>query len=206
MKDPLKERREVKTRQTPWAQSLACFLLRKGVRPNDISLASMLFAVLAGVFLFLRIYLGAALCIQLRLLCNMLDGMLAIEGKAATKTGEVFNELPDRVSDSVILISAGSAALSPYAWLGWIAAFFALSTAYIRLLGYSVTGKMYFNGPLAKPQRMFVLTLGCLLAPVFAFWTQDAWVITIALIFITAGSLITCLRRLIFIIKELEAK
>jgi phosphatidylglycerophosphate synthase len=44
--------------------------------------------------------------IQLRLLCNLLDGMVAIEGGFKTKTGEIFNELPDRLSDALILIGA----------------------------------------------------------------------------------------------------
>ena len=48
--------------------------------------------------------------IQGRLLCNMLDGMVAIEGGRQTKSGEIFNDLPDRIADALIFICAGYAA------------------------------------------------------------------------------------------------
>ncbi len=32
--------------------------------------------------------------IQLRLLCNMLDGMIAVDTNHRTKTGELYNEIP----------------------------------------------------------------------------------------------------------------
>ena len=66
--------------------------------------------------------LVAACCIQLRLLCNVLDGLLAIEGGLQTKSGAVFNELPDRLSDTVILVCAGYA-VGEMPWvsaLGWV--------------------------------------------------------------------------------------
>ena len=48
--------------------------------------------------------------------------MVAVEGGRRTKSGEVFNDLPDRLSDPLILVGAGYAL--PYAWgpqLGWAA-------------------------------------------------------------------------------------
>ena len=38
----------------------------------------------------------AAAGIQLRLLCNLLDGMLAVEEGFKSKTGDIYNDLPDR--------------------------------------------------------------------------------------------------------------
>jgi phosphatidylglycerophosphate synthase len=60
----------------------------------------------------------AAAGVQFRLLCNLLDGMVAVEVGRKTKGGEVFNELPDRASDVVLLVCAGyasAAAVGP-AW------------------------------------------------------------------------------------------
>ena len=54
-------------------------------------------------------FLAAAACIQLRLLCNLFDGMVAVEGGFKTKSGEIYNELPDRVADVLILAGAGYA-------------------------------------------------------------------------------------------------
>jgi phosphatidylglycerophosphate synthase len=39
---------------------------------------------LSGIFIILRIA------------CNQLDGLMAVEYKQATKCGDLFNELPDR--------------------------------------------------------------------------------------------------------------
>ena len=39
----------------------------------------------------------------------MLDGMVAIEGGRQTKSGEIFNDLPDRIADALIFVCAGYA-------------------------------------------------------------------------------------------------
>jgi phosphatidylglycerophosphate synthase len=76
-------------------------------------------------------------CIQLRLLANMLDGLIAVEGGKKTPTGELYNEIPDRIADVVLLASAGYASQhGPLgAALGWCAAVLAVGTAYLRALG-----------------------------------------------------------------------
>ncbi len=42
--------------------------------------------------------------------------------------------------------------------LGWVAAFFAVMTAYIRVLGGSCGLEQRFTGPMAKQHRMALLT------------------------------------------------
>jgi phosphatidylglycerophosphate synthase len=131
------DRRPLKTRERTWAKALARTLVRWRVRPNTISLWSIAFAAAAGAALLasrnadrelrLVLLIAAAFCIQLRLLCNMLDGMVAVEGKMASKVGDIFNDFPDRLADLVILVPAGEAivrfAFAPT--LGWCAAVFA---------------------------------------------------------------------------------
>jgi hypothetical protein len=113
-------RRPLKTRQAAWANQLAQMLVKLHVSPNAISVTSIFFAAGAGVALYfssqvaggeraLMLILAVA-GIQGRLLCNMLDGMVAIEGGRQTKSGEIFNDLPDRVADALIFICAGYAA------------------------------------------------------------------------------------------------
>ena len=112
--------------------------------------------------------LAAAAAIQLRLLCNMLDGMLAVEEGFKTRTGDIYNDLPDRVADVLILVGAGYSIryLPGGAMLGWAAAVAAVFTAYVRLLGGSLGVTQHFIGPMAKQHRMFTLTLATLLAAV----------------------------------------
>jgi phosphatidylglycerophosphate synthase len=87
-------RRPLKTRNRPWATALARWIAQRGLKPNQISVLSLLFAALAGgCFVLaaeaepparLALFFGAAAGIQLRLLCNMLDGMVAIWPARAT--------------------------------------------------------------------------------------------------------------------------
>jgi phosphatidylglycerophosphate synthase len=140
-------------------------------------------------------FTGAAACIQLRLLCNMLDGLVAVEGGVKGKAGDLFNELPDRVEDSVLLVGAGWAAGNVQ--LGWLCAALALLTAYIRALGASLGQPQDFSGPGAKPQRMFLLTAGCLAALVYP--AALAW----ALWLTASATLLTAARRSVRLYRRL---
>ena len=107
-------RRPLKSRSSAWAQYLAGALVRARASPNGISVVSVVFAAAAAMLLLrfatLPGLLGAALCIQLRLLCNLLDGMVAIEGGRKSATGALYNEIPDRLADSLIIVALGYAA------------------------------------------------------------------------------------------------
>lgn len=208
-------RRLLKSRQTLMAASLTRLLARAGVRPNAISVLGVFFAIGAGAAFYNVPYAGrpalwwalGALGVQLRLLCNMLDGMLAIEGGMHTRLGELYNDLPDRISDSVILVAAGYSVeqlLPGGATLGWFAALLAVLTAYVRLLGGSMGLPQTFMGPMAKQHRMFIITVGAI-----ASWIQSAtfrpgWAMGPALVIVVIGSAWTIARRVEFIAKALK--
>jgi phosphatidylglycerophosphate synthase len=167
------ERRPLATRETSWAKAIAAALGRGGASPNGISLAGMLAAVLAGVGLALTphvtgpwpsvCFLAAALLAVIRLLANMFDGMVALATGRRTPAGELFNEVPDRVSDAAILIGAGYAT-GGHVELGYAAACAALFVAYVRAEGKVAGGNQEYGGPMAKPQRMAVVIAACVLA------------------------------------------
>ena len=206
-------RRPLKTRGKAWAQALARALARKRVSPNLISLSSIFFAVLGAACLFACLsvsiawpfLIGTAVCIQLRLLVNMLDGMVAVEGGLGGVTGDIYNEFPDRIADACFLIPTAYVAASaawPYGLeLGWSACALALLTAYVRALGASIGAGHAFHGPMAKPHRMFLLTVTCLLAAVI---DQTANVVYISLALMNLGMLITIGRRLLAIAHTLK--
>jgi phosphatidylglycerophosphate synthase len=211
-------RRPVAARGSAWAVALAASLARRRVRPNAISAASLVAATLAGLCLLLAgriplafgvvaLVLGAGL-IQLRLLCNLLDGMVAIEGGLASKNGGVWNELPDRISDAVVLVCAGYVAGGPV-WapaLGWCAALLAVLTAYVRALAGSLGATQDFGGPMAKQARMQTLSAACLLAAALAPFGYRPWPLAIALAIVAAGSVLTVFRRTRHLVRELEAR
>jgi phosphatidylglycerophosphate synthase len=210
-------RRVVATRETSWAKSLARTLAERDVQPNHVSVASIGFAVVACAALVASpdlspppralALVAAAAGIQLRLLCNLLDGMLAVEQRLKTPTGEIFNELPDRIADVVILVGAGYAAPGfGGAALGWAAAVAALLTAYVRALAGSLGFTQSFVGPMAKPHRMFTLTVAALLAASEAISGQPARAIPIGLTLILVGSMVTVTRRTRRLLREAEAR
>jgi phosphatidylglycerophosphate synthase len=212
-------RRPLKSRDTKWAGAVAGCLARAGVRPNVISVAGTVFAAMAGVGLLLAgetardwrwsTLLVLAVCgMQLRLLCNLFDGMVAIEGGFKTKAGEIFNELPDRFSDAFIFIGAAYSVrdCSYTRELGWAAAVLAMITAYVRALGASMGAGQHFIGPMAKQQRMAVMTAACLIAALTPVWARLQYIIPAALALVVAGCLVTIFRRCRRIAGAMELK
>ncbi|MBI1375484.1 MAG: CDP-alcohol phosphatidyltransferase family protein [Phycisphaera sp.] len=209
------DRRPLKSRAIPIFQTIAAGLVRWRVSPNAISCVSVLVALVAGFLLAatrlandawtVRIcWIASAAMIQLRLLANMLDGMVAIEGGRGTATGPVFNEVPDRISDPMIIIGAGYA-LGGSVELGYVAAVMALFVAYIRSIGAELGAGQAFHGPMAKPHRMFTLTVAslyCGLAPLAWQPTQATTgmsVMACMLALIILGCVVTAARRLRYI-------
>ena len=133
-----------------------------------------------------------------RLLCNLMDGMLAVEGGLKSPAGDLYNEFPDRLSDAILLMAFGYSDVSN-PWnvaLGSVAAAGALMTACIRMHGASLTGTHDFRGPMAKPQRMAVLTVASVVLAGLGIAEGNAQVIPLTLGLIAAGCAITCWRRL----------
>jgi phosphatidylglycerophosphate synthase len=204
-------RRPLTSRDIPFFKNLAAFLARTGVSPNAISFVSILFAAAAGLAFAATActhggaqrfaWFAAAAFIQLRLLANMLDGMVAVEGKRGGPTGDLWNEAPDRVADAFIFIGAGYAAgSSPL--LGYAAALLAVFVAYVRALGASVGAGQIFIGPMAKPHRMFALTVLSLAGAIFPrpmatpLAPGAPTIVLIVLALIILGCVITAIRRL----------
>ena len=204
---PSASRRTLATRNTRWARTLAARLAAFGVRPNQVSIAGVAFACVSAVAFYISagspaevraaLLLAAAACVQLRLLCNLLDGMLAVECGLKTPAGDIFNDLPDRVADVIILAAAGYAArqIPAAPILGWAAAVGALFTAYVRVLGGALGLTQHFIGPMAKQHRMFVLTVATMLAALETVTSGTARAIPAALAVILAGSMLTAMRR-----------
>lgn len=212
-------RRQLKIRARAWPSAIARILARARITPNQVSVLSMVFAGLAGALFWkagLSLYrapawtwfIAAAVCIQLRLLCNLLDGLLAIEGGLKTKTGDLFNEMPDRIADILILVGAGYAIPNHASGveIAWLAAVLAVLTAYVRLLGGSLGFVQDFSGPMAKQHRMFVLTVGALAVAIESSTVGTRWSLYAALWIIIIGSAFTLVRRTIRIARAMEAR
>jgi phosphatidylglycerophosphate synthase len=202
------DRRPIATRNRKWAQTATAWLAARNVSPNTISIAGMFACIVAGIALgvtsisdYRILWLVAALGAQLRLTANMLDGMVALASGRASKVGELYNEIPDRVSDAAVFIGAG------FAWggniaLGYTATILAIFTAYVRAAGKIAGAPNEFCGPMAKQHRMLVITLVCLYSAItprswqmITFNESHIGLVTLGLAVVIGGCVITVIRR-----------
>jgi len=204
-------RRPLKVRSTEWARVLAATLSKSGITPNQISALSVVAAGLGGLAFvaagrgwidWTGGWIAGAALIQARLICNLMDGMVAVEGGKKSPTGELWNEVPDRIADPLLLACAAWAVGVP--WVGALAGWAALMTAYVRAIGATLTGDQDFCGPFAKQQRMAALTLAALLTAAEPLWHGNSQVMKIALAVIAAGTAITLVRRLLRLAAKLK--
>lgn len=231
------DRRPLNSRSWPIMKRIAGILARTGLSPNAISVFGMVCGVLAGVALWATahvlpaenyglthrlLFLAAAALIQTRLLCNLIDGMVAIEGHRKSVVGDLYNEIPDRVSDACTIVGAGYAVFG-WSVMGWCAALLAVMTAYIRAVGKGQGLANDYCGPMAKPHRMALLTGVCVVMSI----VPSAWLVRLApewlkplgidavhplgipgfaLAIVALGSGVTCVRRVNRIARQLYAR
>lgn len=202
-------RRPIKQREHGYAKWLTRKLAQAGVTPNFISFTSIVFASLAGLCFYasalatsggdrILLFLGAALFCQLRLLANMLDGMVAVEAGKGGPDGPVWNELPDRFADIAVLVGAGYGVAhlgEAPASLGWAAAVAAVMTAYVREVVRAAGAPADFSGPMAKPHRMFAMTTAALISTLEPLWNWQGQTVHYALWIILIGATLTALNR-----------
>ncbi len=200
-------RRPMSARDWSLTQRVANWLIRRRVNANVISVLGA-FASIAGGSCFAAtrvessfvawLWLAGAVLILVRGMANVFDGMVAIGSGTASRVGELYNDVPDRISDTALFVGAGYAAGS-VPWLGWAAAVAAMMTAYVRALGRGFTGTQDFAGPMAKQHRMYLLCCVALVSAICRWLSLpeiSAVSVPAGLIVILIGSCWTTVRRL----------
>jgi phosphatidylglycerophosphate synthase len=202
------DRRPIATRNRKWAQSATTWLASRNVSRNAISIAGMcacIFSSLAQALSSVEynrvFWLIAALRAPLRLTANMLDGMVALASGRDSKIGELYNEVPDRVSDARCSSAQGTHGVETLRLVR------SRRSWQFSLLTFGAAGKIAgatneFTGPMTKQHRMLVITIACLYSVVVPRSCQilhlndfDMGVMSVALTVIIADCVITVLRR-----------
>lgn len=214
------DRRPIQSRNTLWAAGVTSWLVMIGASPNSISVFGMVAAIGAGIAFWgtanwvtsenhglvqRGLWLTGALLCQVRLLCNLFDGMVAVEQGTASPKGELYNEVPDRVSDSAVMIGLGYASGGDVI-LGFVAAILSVFVAYVRAMAKAAGAPNDFCGPMAKPQRMALVTV----VAIYLAIAPSAWHLAwgeprIVLGIIIAGCIVTAVGRLVRAARYLEA-
>lgn len=195
-----------------WAVRLCC---RLQIHPDAVSCASVAASLVAALCFWYAarwpaLLIVAPLFCYLRLWFNMLDGMVALASGKASRRGEIFNELPDRVSDLLVFVAIAHSALANVL-LGYWAGIAALMTAYIGTLGQAAGAHRDYSGLMSKPWRMVVVHLGAWAT--FALISQGRlttinqawWPLNIACGVVILGCIQTITQRLWRILRKLNS-
>jgi phosphatidylglycerophosphate synthase len=190
--------------------------VRLDIHPDLVSYTSIVAAAGAAVCYWFAhpvpalLLVGVILC-YVRLWLNMLDGMVALASGKASRSGEIVNELPDRISDVLIFVGVAHSGLCHPLGGYWVA-IFSLLTAYVGMLGQAVGVQREFSGVMAKPWRMVMLHVGAWITLGLLWWGNGRirygglTVLDWTHLVIVAGCVQTIWIRLVRIMRSLQAK
>lgn len=179
------------------------------IHPTTINILALILSIIGGLLLYYsdrNIWLLAAIPFVgfIRMALNALDGMVARTLKVKNKEfGEVLNEFIDRVSDAVMFLGFALTSYVSFV-LGGIVTILILLSSYLGIVSKAAGGSRIYIGLMGKSDRMFALSLGCVLILILQYQIPNYLVIgnyTFAVIGI--GMIITIIQRFISIKKEL---
>lgn len=141
---------------------------RAGVTPDQVTLAAVPVAILAGVCLLASpsaplVLLVVPLLAVVRIVLNLIDGNLARRTGRIHPRGELFNEVGDRLADVAFLAPVAflPGALSQVVLLGVMTGVMA---SYVGITSKAAGGERLYGGILSKPGRMALLCACCIWA------------------------------------------
>ncbi len=174
-------------------------LVSRGVSADALTLAAIPVAALGGLCLaffddapvlaILVPFLAAT-----RLVLNLLDGQVARQAGTASASGEVLNELSDRVGD--VLFIGGLAFVADVGpALALSAVIAALLASYAGVTAKAIGVRRQYGGIMSKPGRMIALAVA---APL-AFVIDSSGPLVAAAWLILVGASVTLVQRLLAI-------
>lgn len=142
-------------------RSVVAFCVRKNVPPDAFTFGAMAVSLAAGFAFPLAEAQRAWLwvippCTLIRLLFNLMDGLLARERGLADTWGEVKNEFGDRIEDALFFLGLGFSSYVDIR-LATLALALILLVSYLGIFGKALTGKRVYVGVFAKGDRMLSL-------------------------------------------------
>ncbi|MFV2062494.1 MAG: CDP-alcohol phosphatidyltransferase family protein [Chloroflexota bacterium] len=164
---------------------------------DAVTLAAIPVAALGGLLLALSdsmplLLLIAPFVAALRLMLNLLDGLVARRTGTAHPMGELLNELADRVSDTFFIGGlAFVAAVGPLLALAAVIA--ALLASYVGITARALGAPRQYGGVMSKPGRMIAISIAAPLSFVMA----APWPLLVATWIILLGSLLTLAQRIV---------
>ncbi|WP_127956639.1 CDP-alcohol phosphatidyltransferase family protein [Serratia microhaemolytica] len=186
---------QLKPRFQQLLQPSLIWLSRKGITPNQVTLAAMALSIGYGTMLALLpwqgLWVALPLILLLRMALNALDGMLANACGNKTKLGALLNELCDQISDLALYLPfIVLSTLNPQLLLATL--FCALLTEFAGVLACSIGVARRFDGPMGKSDRAVAFGL---LAIMHSYQVTPLWLNSL-LALVLLLSMLTIINRL----------
>lgn len=145
---------------------LVAFLVRTGIPPDAITVASAVFATGAAVAVALgHMALGGGL-FALSALCDFLDGRVARATQRSSARGALLDSVLDRYVEAVLLIGLAWFYRGSWLLLCVLAALTgSLLVSYVRARGEGLGVRFPNVGIVQRPERVVLLTLALVLSP-----------------------------------------
>jgi archaetidylinositol phosphate synthase len=181
---------------------LARTLYRHGVSANQLSLLSVISAILAGAAFVVHLLPLAIVAIACNALFDALDGCLARSSNSVSRQGDLIDHVLDRYSDIFIF---GGITLGGYvAWqIGLIAIIGVLMTSYLGTQAQALGVGRNYRGLLGRADRLvlvFFIALFSLVVPETIIWFPLlGWM----MVFVAIASNITALQRFYLAYREI---
>jgi phosphatidylglycerophosphate synthase len=183
---------------------IARWLVRQGIAADAVTWAAVPVALAGGLCLASSaaapgLLLVVPLAAALRLALNLLDGMVAREGGATHPLGELWNELGDRLADTLFI---GGLAFHPEVdpRLALTAVIAAILASYVGITARAAGGRRQNGGLMSKPGRMATLAVA---APLTLISGDPIW-LTVAAWVILVGGVLTAAARVLAARGELD--
>ena len=183
--------------------SIASALDDLGADPNSLSVASFVFAALAGVFFYFRLLPLAGLMIFLNASSDAMDGALARHIGTADLRGDFLDHVIDRYADIFIICGIFFGGYAPWQ-IGVAAITGVLLTSYLGTQAQAVHVGRYYGGILGRADRLaviFIATIANLAYSDNIYWLPLlGWM----LLAIAITSHFTAIQRFICVWQELS--
>jgi archaetidylinositol phosphate synthase len=173
---------------------IALALYRHGVSANQLSVLSLVSAVVAGVAFYAQLLAFAILAVACNALFDALDGCLARSSSSESMQGDLIDHVIDRYSD--IFIFAGITLGGYVAWqIGLLAIVGVLMTSYLGTQAQALGVGRNYRGLLGRADRLALIFFVALLSLIFPenviWFPLLGWM----MVFVALASNFTALQR-----------
>lgn len=192
---------------TKFIDPIAKAFAKAGISPNSVSILSLIFAAMAGVYFYYaddnpKIVLLAGLFVFLNSFLDAMDGAMARYLEIAGVKGDFLDHVIDRYSD--VFIICGIFLGGHVDWkVGVVAIVGVLLTSYLGTQAQALNIGRYYGGVMGRADRLILIIVASIIYFVYpeniSGFSALGWV----MVAIAVGSHITALQRIIHIWKSL---